>query len=282
MTAMTDGIVIGYDGSPGSDEALRWAAREAWARGTVLTLCLAWPSAELTQLGNGSIQEHARQRSEEILARGVRLAGTVPDLAEIRTVVAEGSPARLLCERSGTAEMVVIGSCGQGGLSGSLLGSVSWQVASHGQGRIVVVRGQWRPVNQAPGLVVAGVDGSPPSREAVIFAFEEAQLRDVPVIALCALADNPGMLGGMRHMEDGFGHLMTSLEKEHPEVTVLRQVSFGSPRAALLTAAAEAQLLVLGSRGLGGVEGMRLGSVAGALLHHSPCPVAVVHPRAAR
>ena len=60
MTAMTDGIVIGYDGSPGSDEALRWAAREAWARGTVLTLCLAWPSAELTQLGNGSIQEHAR------------------------------------------------------------------------------------------------------------------------------------------------------------------------------------------------------------------------------
>jgi len=47
------------------------------------------------------------------------------------------------------------------------------------------------------------------------------------------------MLGGMRHMEDGFGHLMTPLEKEHPEVTVLRQVSFGSPRAALLTAAAE-------------------------------------------
>ena len=116
----------------------------------------------------------------------------------------------------------------------------------------------------------------------MIFAFEEAQLRDVPVIALCALADNPGMLGGMRHMEDGFGHLMTSLEKEHPEVTVLRQVSFGSPRAALLTAAAEAQLLVLGSRGLGGVEGMRLGSVAGALLNQPPCPVAVVHPRAAR
>ncbi len=281
MTGMTDGIVIGYDGSPGSDDALRWAAREAWARGTVLTLCLAWPSAELAQLGDGSIHEHARRRSEEILARGVRLAGTVPDLAGVRTVVAEGSPARLLCERSGTAEMVVIGSCGQGGLSGSLLGSVPWQVASHGQGRIVIVRGQWRPVNQAPGLVVAGVDGSPPSREALIFAFEEGKLRDVPVIALCALADNPSKLGGMHQMEDSFGRLMTSLEKEHPEVTVLRQVSFGSPRAALLTAAAEAQLLVLGSRGLGGVEGMSLGSVTGALVHHSPCPVAVVHPAAA-
>ena len=37
-----DGIVAGYDGSPGADEALRWAVREACERGTVLTVCLAW------------------------------------------------------------------------------------------------------------------------------------------------------------------------------------------------------------------------------------------------
>jgi len=41
MAGMSDGIITGYDGSPGSDDALRWAAREAWARGTVLTICLA-------------------------------------------------------------------------------------------------------------------------------------------------------------------------------------------------------------------------------------------------
>ena len=73
---------------------------------------------------------------------------------------------------------------------------------------------------------------------------------------------------------------MTLHEKEHPEITVLRQVTFGAPRSALLTAAAEAQLIVVGSRGLGGVEGMSLGSVAGALVHHSPCPVGVAHPSA--
>jgi len=44
MAGMPDGIIAGYDGSAGSDEALRWAAREARARGTVLTICLAWPS----------------------------------------------------------------------------------------------------------------------------------------------------------------------------------------------------------------------------------------------
>jgi nucleotide-binding universal stress UspA family protein len=55
-------------------------------------------------------------------------------------------------------------------------------------------------------------------------------------------------------------------------------VAFGAPRPALLAAAAEAQLLVVGSRGLGGLEGMSLGSVTAALVHHSPCPVAVVRP----
>lgn len=79
-------------------------------------------------------------------------------------------------------------------------------------------------------------------------------------------------------MEEDFSRLMTPREKEHPEVTVLRQVTSGAPRSALLTAAAEAQMLVVGSRVLGGLEGMSLGSVAGALVHHSPCPVAVVHP----
>jgi nucleotide-binding universal stress UspA family protein len=70
------------------------------------------------------------------------------------------------------------------------------------------------------------------------------------------------------------------MEKEHPDVTVLRQVAQGSPRDALLAAAHEAQLLVVGCRGRGGVRGMNLGSVAQALLHYAPCPVAVIHPPA--
>jgi len=48
MTGMTYGIVAGYDGSPGSAQAVRWAAREALARGTTLTVCLAWRQCRLT------------------------------------------------------------------------------------------------------------------------------------------------------------------------------------------------------------------------------------------
>jgi len=278
MTGMTDGIVAGYDGSAGSDEALRWAAREARARGTMLTICLAWPPDDPALPGDSGVHDRAVQPGEEILARAVRSLGSVLDPAEVRTTLSGGPPARVLCERSRSAEMVVVGSHGHGGLAGSLLGSVSWRVACHGQGRIVVVRGQWRPVNQSPGPVVAGVDGSAESRAALVFAFEEAALRDVPMIAVCALADAPGVLGDALRMEEDFSRLMTSQEKEYPEVTVLRQVVFGPPRTALLAAASEAQMLVVGFRGLRGLDGMSLGSVAATLLHHSPCPVAVVHP----
>jgi nucleotide-binding universal stress UspA family protein len=271
--------MAGYDGSAGSHEALRWAAMEAWARATVLTICLAWDTDELTLAADPRVHDRARQRGEEIIACGAGYAKSMADCADVRTVLAEGPPARVLCERSSTAEMLVVGCHGRGGLAGSTLGSVSWQVACHGHGPVVVIRGQWRPVNQSPGPVVAGVDGSPASQDALVFAFEEAALRNVPLVAVCALADAPGKVGGAARMEEGFGRLMTPHEKEYPEVTVLRQVAFRSPRAALLTAAAEAQLLVVGSRGLGGLEGMSLGSVAGVLLHHSPCPVAVIRPR---
>jgi nucleotide-binding universal stress UspA family protein len=280
MTGMTDGIVAGYDGSPGSMQALRWAVREADARGTVLTLCVAWAPDSLMLTSDSPVHGLARRRGEEILARGIRYAESV--LADVLPALAEEPPAQVLCERSSTAEMVVVGSRGHGGLAHPLLGSVARRVAGHGQGRVVVVRGQWRPVNQPPGPVIVGVDGSLASQAAVTFAFEEAALRDVPLVAVCALADAPGDLGGWRHKEEGFSRMMTLKEKEHPEVTVLRHVAVGSPRPALLTAAAEAQMLVVGSRGLGGLEGMSLGSVAQAMLDHSPCPVAVVHPPAPR
>jgi nucleotide-binding universal stress UspA family protein len=276
---MTDGIVAGYDGSPGSGEAVRWAAREAGARGTTLTVWLAWAPDHMTLPTESAVIELARQHGQEILTRGLPYAQSMLGPGRVRPALAGGPAARVLCECSRTAGMVVVGSRGHSELPGLQLGSVSWQVAGHAEGRVVVVRGRWRPVNQAPGPIVAGVDGSAGSQAALMFAFEEAALRDVPLVAVCALADAPGVLGGAQAMEEHFSELMTAEEKEHPEVTVLRQVAVGPPRSALLTAAAGAQMIVVGSRGRGGVKGMSLGSVAQAVLHHARCPVGIVHPR---
>jgi Universal stress protein family len=85
-----------------------------------------------------------------------------------------------------SAEMVVLGSRGHGGLAGLLLGPVSSQVAALGHGIVVMVRGHWRPVpGYAAAPVVVGADGSGASQPAIAVAFAEAALRDVPLLGLC-------------------------------------------------------------------------------------------------
>ena len=63
-----------------------------------------------------------------------------------------------------------------------------------------------------------------------------------------------------------------------PDVPVASQVVEGRPADALTAAAVDADLLVLGSRGLGGFSGLLLGSVSQQCIHHAPCPVVVVPP----
>jgi nucleotide-binding universal stress UspA family protein len=280
MTGTTYGIVAGYDGSPGAAQALRWAAREAWARGTTLTVCLAWTPDHMELPTESAQCDLARQHGQEVLARGLPYAESVLGPGRVRADLTAGSAAQVLCERSQVAEMVVVGSRGHGELPGLRLGSVAWQVAGHASGRVVVVRGACRPANRFPGPVVLGADGSPAGLAATVFAFEEAELRDVPLVTVCALIDAPGRFGGSRQLEEDFDHLVAAEAKEHPEVSVVRQVLPGAPRAALLSAAADAQLLVVGARGRGGFDEMSLGSIAQAMLLYAPGPVAVVRQAA--
>jgi nucleotide-binding universal stress UspA family protein len=243
-----------------------------------LTVCLAWTPDHMELPAESDRFDLARQHGQEILTRGLPYAESLLGSGRIRADLAAGPAARVLCERSRNADMVVVGSRGHSELPGLQLGSVSWQVAGHASGRVVVVRSPWRPANQSPGPVVAGVDGSPAGRTAITFAFEEAALRGVPLLAVCALTDAPGRLGEIRRIREDFENLMTDEAKAHPEVSVWHRVLPGTPRSALLAAAAEAQLLVVGARGRGGFDEMCLGSIAHAVLQYAPCPVAVVRP----
>lgn len=274
-----EGILVGYDGSPGSEQALSWAAREARSRGTVLTVCHVWALGFRVPPDQAAVRDLARQNGEQVIAEGLRHARDVMPPELVRSWLAEGCAANVLCEGGHDAGMTVVGSRGRGGADRQL-GLLSAQVAAYAPGRVVVVRGHWRPAGgYAPGPIVVGADGSATSRAAVDFAFEQAALRSASLLAVCALADAPASLGGSRSRQEEFEQAMTSLEKEHPGIAVLRHVAVGSARDALLTAAREAQMLIVGSRGRGGIQGMLLGSVSQALLCHAPCPVGVVHPR---
>jgi nucleotide-binding universal stress UspA family protein len=275
----TYGIIVGYDGSASSEQALAWAVREALARRTALTVCHAFGPGFPVPPGDDAILDLARRSGERVIATGLRQAQHLMGTGQVRSLLVAGSAAAALCERSHDAAMVVVGARGVGGVSGLRLGSVSSQVAAHASGRVVVVRGHWRPAaGFVPGPVVVGANGSPPSRDALDFAFEEATLREAPVLAVCALADAPGSLGDADKRREQFEAAIGRWEKSHPEVAVLRRLSHGGARDALLTAAHDAQLLVVGARGRGGIQGMTLGSVSLAALHHAPCPVGVARP----
>src|SRR5690349_10712507 len=74
MTGQMYGIVAGYDGSPGAAQALRWAAREARARDTELTVCLAWTPDHMELPTESDLCDLARQHGHEILTRGLPYA----------------------------------------------------------------------------------------------------------------------------------------------------------------------------------------------------------------
>lgn len=136
------GIVVGVDGSEGSQAALAWAAREARLHGSPLTLVCAWqlPPASygwptvLPELLDDFKAVAAEQIDKACSAVGPALEGL-----EMTRTVREGSAANVLIETSEDAEMLVVGTRGHGGFVGMLLGSVSAQCAHHSRCPLVIV-----------------------------------------------------------------------------------------------------------------------------------------------
>ncbi len=137
--------------------------------------------------------------------------------------------------------------------------------------------------------IVVGVDGSTGALGALHWAFEEAALRDAAVMAVMAysvpvVVTAPETLWAMPISEEEIaGHAGKALQAAiakvralHPDVEVVEVVKAGPPAKVLASLAKTADLLVVGSRGLGGFKGLVLGSVSTQCVHHSSCPVVVV------
>ncbi len=135
--------------------------------------------------------------------------------------------------------------------------------------------------------IFVGVDGSETSKYAVHWAAREAVLRDVPLVIGNALQkwlyEMPesaayGHVG--RWAREDAGRLLddarTVALNAEPDVDVTTRLLAGDARPALLEAAANASVLVVGGRGEGGFTGLLLGSVAHGVAEHADVPVTVV------
>lgn len=152
-------------------------------------------------------------------------------------------------------------------------------------------------------VIVVGIDGSDTSRAALRFALEEACLRGASVRAVCAWEvpldqAMPGPVLGGLPLEYGIpidelrelarrqavivlDEALAAVDEDAVGIEVRREPIEGSAARVLVEAAADAELLVVGSRGRGGFAGLLLGSVGQACAHHARCPVAVIRPQQA-
>jgi nucleotide-binding universal stress UspA family protein len=130
--------------------------------------------------------------------------------------------------------------------------------------------------------VVVGVDGSSGSRRALRQAALEATAHDatLEVVMAWGLFDQPGGGSFDPHYDAtrARGALQTIVDDEvtPPQPDPVLQVVNDLPARALLEAADGAWMLVVGRRGLGGFQGLLLGSVSQQVVHHAACPVLVV------
>jgi nucleotide-binding universal stress UspA family protein len=247
-------VVCGVDSSPESREAVRQVHAFQGDRG-VLTVISVLDTALAAQAGWTGTSATASLKDDAELALGAAEL-EAPGAA---TRLLEGRPDQVLVAeaRKARATLVAVGTHGISRPIGIALGSVATIVLHEAPCSVLVARP--RPdENALPSSIVAGIDGSDESAAAWAVArtlADRLQIEAVPVTA------RPS-----KDIDLAAVHAVT-------EDAVLEE---GDPVDTLLSAATNADLLVLGSRGLHGVRA--LGSVSERVAHKAPCSVLVVRP----
>ncbi|MFC4907085.1 universal stress protein [Actinomadura gamaensis] len=275
-------VTVGVDASPAAEQALAWAAADAELQGRTLHVVHAvenWPFDIPLQPPPG-FTESLRQSGAEVLAKAERLARTRAKTVDVTTELVAETPARALCDRSARAREIVVGSRGLGGFTGLVLGSVSLRVAERSTAPVVVVRESGAP-GRAEGEIVAGL-GLADDDAVLEYAFRQARAHGARLRVLHAWSVPDGRADALRRAEDDERLRWAQVRAHAPwrkrfaDVAVTEEVARRHPVAALVDAAAGADLLVVGRRRRPGPVWRGLGSVSHGVLHHARCPVAVV------
>jgi nucleotide-binding universal stress UspA family protein len=275
-------ILVGLDGSPNSATALGWALQAAEPLSSEIEAIYVWQLPALAYSAPGFFPPEEQEIDAEgqrilaaALAANPKAAGT-----KVTLRVVEGAPAQKLAEAAAEPDvaLVVVGASGHGGVSGLLLGSVSHSLTHHCHKPLVIVPKGWLA---GDGRIVVGVDGSPGSVRALSWAVNFARFVKSTVDAVLVWPAPPPVMSA-RLSASGVDaevalRLAAAVEQiDTTGVQVTQTVIDGQPARRLIARADGADLLVVGTRGLGWAHETISGSVSHSCTHHAITPVAVI------
>jgi len=285
MSIFQTKILLATDGSEDAELAATTAVGLASSTTSELHVVHTWrtvPSVHFDALVRQEMEREAQRILDEQVKQIEGLGGTV---AQAR--ISEGGAAEeivALAEEIG-AGLIALGSRGRGRIRRLLMGSVSDAVVRHAHYPVIVVR--WKPV-VFPAKMLLATDGSEEATVAtqIVTDLGERTGSEVHVVHVGEIPPT--------HYPDRFGYraLYEEHEREARELLegqVEKMKAAGSPVAqahlrlgrvdeevVVLAEELGADLIVMGSRGLGGVKRTVMGSVSDSVVRHAHCPVLVV------
>lgn len=260
--------VVGVDGSETALDAARWAAVDARLHRVPLRLVCAVPEAP-PRVGREPLESRAPRPGW--LERAVEAARAEEPGVELEQELRHGKPGEVLLDESSTARRLVVGTRGLNEFSGlqMALGSTAELVAMRSHCPVVVIPEGTGAAPAGTRPIVVGVDGSQVGEPALAEAYEAASLRGAPLVAVHVWSDvatddlfAPGAAdwGSIRSEQERIlSERLAGWQAKYPDVPVRRVVARDRPVRFLVEHAADAQLLVVGSRGRGGMTGMLIG-----------------------
>ena len=267
-------VVVGVDGSLAAIEAVRWAVVEAVGREAPLRLVAAIPRqvepAPYASVGNVRMEREYAEAALRRATAAVRAASDVP--VRIVTEVLLGDPATVLIAESRNAVMVCVGSVGIGRVARALLGSTVAEVADGAFCSVAIVRTQPSQLRPDSDVIAVAVSDSPDNDGIVEQAIKEAQLRDLPVLAVGAWRQD---LGEMPY--DELDRRVAVWEERYPDVH-FHVVATRSAMVGFLSASdRRIQLAVIGSGDMDEVTGL-IGPQSHYFFGHAECSVLITRP----
>ena len=292
-------IVVGVDGSDESFAALRWALNEASLTGQQVNAVFAWSHS--WDMGSepedeeqwAEVRHEIAQRLRDWVSKASQGMTINEDHVKLTSVKATGTSA--LLEIGKDAQQIVVGRRSLGRVARWFLGSLSDAIANAltpSENTVTYdLPGSPLPKNQRP--IVVGVDGSETSRHALRFAIDLAALHHAPLqVMFCWQLKDLGVIEGYENAiapiavgqeraERILDELLDSVEIPTagiPDDFQIESHAFHiSAAKGLIAASRYARHLVVGSRGLSGLDAHFLGSVSKQIVNFADCTVTVVH-----